>query len=166
MNRWAGQPLPISATCWVDGQLTVRLSGAEAAVRAAQTTLGGEPVTAADEFWDDLREQRARFFAGDTPLWRLAIPSITAPLPLPGETLIEWNGAQRWLRGEFQPSTVRDAMTAAGGHARLFRGASEAHRAVGVFRPLPPAILTIHKRLKQVFDPHGIFNPGRMYGDL
>ena len=170
MNRWAGQPLPISATCWTENQLTVRLSGAEAAVNAARSRLGGENVAEADAFWTDLREQRLAFFTGDAPLWRLAVPSITAPINLPGATLIEWNGAQRWLRGESltepQPSTVRDAMTAAGGHARLFRGASEAHRAVGVFRPLPPAIHAIHKRLKQVFDPHGIFNPGRMYSDF
>ncbi len=166
MNRWAGKPLPISATCWHDGLLTVRLSGAEAAVRAAQATLGGEVLADADAFWDDLREQRAAFFGGETPLWRLAVPSVTPVLDLPGPILLEWNGAQRWLRGEFQPSTVREVMTTVGGHARLFRGASEAHRAVGVFRPLPPAIHAIHKRLKQVFDPYGMFNPGRMYSDL
>jgi glycolate oxidase FAD binding subunit len=166
MNRWAGQPLPISATCWCDGLLTVRLSGAEAAVRSALATLGGEHLPDAEIFWDDLREQRAAFFAGEMPLWRLAVPSVTPVLNLPGPTLLEWNGAQRWLRGEFQPSTVREAMTAAGGHARLFRGASEAHRAVGVFRPLPPAIHAIHQRLKQVFDPHAVFNPGRMYPDF
>ena len=166
MNRWAGKPLPISATCWHDGLLTVRLSGAEAAVRAAQATLGGEVLADADAFWDDLREQRAAFFGGETPLWRLAVPSVTPVLDLPGPILLEWNGAQRWLRGEFQPSTVREVMTLVGGHARLFRGASEAHRAVGVFRPLPPAIHAIHKRLKQVFDPHGVFNSGRMYSDF
>jgi glycolate oxidase FAD binding subunit len=166
MNRWAGQPLPISATCWVGGQLTVRLSGAEAAVRAAQATLGGEAVADADAFWDDLREQRHEFFAGDEPVWRLAVPSVTPPLALSGETLLEWNGAQRWLRGERQPSSVRELMTGVGGHARLFRGASEAHRAVGVFRPLPPPIMTIHKRLKAAFDPHGVFNPGRLYAEL
>jgi glycolate oxidase FAD binding subunit len=170
MNRWAGQPLPISATCWVDGQLTVRLSGAEAAVSAARAQLGGDTVADGERFWDDLREHRHAFFANGAALWRLAVPSITAPLALPGEMLLEWNGAQRWLRGspggDPQPSTVRDTMTQAGGHARLFRGASETHRAVGVFRPLPPALLAIHQRLKRSFDPNGIFNPGRMYAEL
>ena len=32
-NRWAGQPLPLSATAWEAGTLRVRLSGAESAVR-------------------------------------------------------------------------------------------------------------------------------------
>jgi glycolate oxidase FAD binding subunit len=175
MNRWAGQPLPISATCWVDGRLTVRLSGAMAAVRSAQATLGGELLGEDDarRFWDDLKEQRNAFFAGpDTqaPLWRLAVPSTTPPLALPGTTLLEWNGAQRWLRAasltDPQPSSVRECMTSVGGHGRLFRGACEAHRAVGVFRPLPPALLAIHKQLKQTFDPHGVFNPQRMYPDF
>ena len=36
MNRWAAQPLPISATCFIDGQLTVRLSGSEIGLNAAR----------------------------------------------------------------------------------------------------------------------------------
>ncbi len=31
---------------------------------------------------------------------------------------------------------------------------------------LNPALLAIHKRLKNTFDPHGIFNPGRLYQGL
>lgn len=174
MNRWAGQPLPISATCWIAGGLLVRLSGAVAAVRSARALLGGELLAEEDarRFWEDLKEQRNAFFAGSEsqPLWRLAVPSTTPPLALPGAELIEWSGAQRWLRAasltDPQPSSVRECMTSVGGHGRLFRGASEAHRAVGVFRPLPPALLAIHQQLKQSFDPHGVFNPQRMYPDF
>jgi glycolate oxidase FAD binding subunit len=36
MNRWAAQPLPISATCFIDGVLTVRLSGSELGLSAAR----------------------------------------------------------------------------------------------------------------------------------
>ena len=32
MNEWGGQALPLSATCWHAGVLTLRLSGAPAAV--------------------------------------------------------------------------------------------------------------------------------------
>ncbi|HUP28647.1 MAG TPA: glycolate oxidase subunit GlcE, partial [Usitatibacter sp.] len=42
VNRWAGQPLPLSATAWQEGRLRVRLSGAQAAVDAARKKLGGE----------------------------------------------------------------------------------------------------------------------------
>ena len=35
-----------------------------------------------------------------------------------------------------------------------------------VFHPLPTGLMNLHRRLKQAFDPHGIFNPGRMYREL
>jgi hypothetical protein len=40
LNEWAGQPLPLSASSWIgsansDGQLTIRLAGAAAAVSTA-----------------------------------------------------------------------------------------------------------------------------------
>jgi glycolate oxidase FAD binding subunit len=35
LNQWGGRPLPISASAWHDGILTLRLSGAAAAVTAA-----------------------------------------------------------------------------------------------------------------------------------
>ena len=170
MNRWAGQPLPVSATCWADDRLAVRLSGAAAAVRAAQTALGGEALAAeaADAYWGALRDQTAEFFAGAErgPLWRLALPSVAGPVDLPGAMLIEWSGAQRWLRGDLDANKVRATATAVGGHATLFRGASEAQRAAGVFAPLAPALAIIHRRLKAAFDPHGVFGPGRHYPGL
>ena len=43
-NRWAAQPLPISATAWEAGTFRVRLSGAESAVRAAKERMGGDDV--------------------------------------------------------------------------------------------------------------------------
>lgn len=170
MNRWAGQPLPLVASCWQDGVLSIRLSGAQAAVAAACRTLGGEPLAAAaaDEFWNGLREQGAAFFAGpDThaPLWRLSVPSVTPPLELPGPQLIEWGGAQRWLLGEADASQLREVAARAGGHATLFRGRGE-QRAGGVFAPLQPALMEVHRRLKQSFDPYGVFNPGRMYSEF
>jgi glycolate oxidase FAD binding subunit len=51
-------------------------------------------------------------------------------------------------------------VSAAGGHATLFRGGD---RSVGVFQPLAPAVHRIHQRLKASFDPSHIFNPGRVY---
>ena len=169
MNRWAGQPLPVSATCWAGNRLNVRLSGAEAAVGAARVALGGEGMDAAEAatFWRDLREQEAPFFVEDRgPLWRLAVPPVAGALDLPGQPLLEWGGAQRWLRGDLDLGMVRAAATAAGGHATLFRGADDARRAAGVFAPLSPPLATIHRRLKAAFDPHGVFGPGRLYPGL
>jgi glycolate oxidase FAD binding subunit len=165
MNAWAAQPLPISATAYADGDLAVRLSGATAAVRAAREKLGGDPV-APDEaarFWAGVREQTDPFFRGDEPLWRLAVPSATPPLALSGRQLVEWGGGLRWLKTGADARTVRERATRAGGHATLFRGGD---KAAGVFQPLAPALAAIHRRLKQEFDPRGVFNRGRMYADL
>jgi len=36
----------------------------------------------------------------------------------------------------------------------------------GRFHPLQPTVATLHRRLKDRFDPHGIFNPGRLIAGL
>ena len=165
MNRWAGQPLPVTATAWEDRVLTVRLAGAEAAVRSACEMLGGERVTEAEAvvLWLGLRDHTHRFFTGEAPLWRVSVPSTTRPLDLPGATLIEWGGAQRWLRGDWDPALLREAARQAGGHATLFRGGD---REAGAFTPLPGPVAALHRRLKAAFDPHGVLNRGRLYPAL
>jgi glycolate oxidase FAD binding subunit len=165
MNEWAGRPLPLSATAWHDGRLHVRLSGAAAAVTAAITILGGEPLddAAAQQYWQSIREQSAVFFNPQLPLWRLSLKSTTPPLNLPGRQLLEWNGALRWLATDADAAAVRAAAQFGGGHATLFRGGD---KSAGVFQPLPPALMKIQRNLKYTFDPAGIFNPGRLYPDL
>jgi glycolate oxidase FAD binding subunit len=161
MNQWGGQPLPVSGTLWHDGQLYLRLSGAKAAVQAARAVIGGEEIAGGGP-WDALREQQHPFFA-QAPCWRLSLPSLSAPLDLPGPTLIEWGGALRWLSGEYDAQRVRSLAAQAGGHATLFRGGDKAS---GVFQPLPAPLLALHRRLKEKFDPRGIFNPGRLYPEF
>ena len=163
LNRWAGTPLPISASTWCGGELRVRLSGAEAAVRAAAEKLGGETVADAPAWWASVREQALPFFGRNVPLWRLSVPSTAAVIGLPGEQFLEWGGALRWLTSGADAATVREAAHAAGGHATLFRAAD---KAAGAFAPLDPVTVRLHRGLKAAFDPKGIFNPGRMYPDL
>ncbi len=167
LNEWAGKPLPISASCWHDGVLMLRLSGAEAAVCAAQATLGGSVVAPEDAsaYWISLREQTHGFFDGAGSLWRLSLPPHASAVILKGRQLIEWGGAQRWLKLDGDADAagaqrIRQTVAAAGGHATLFRGGD---KAVGVFHPLAPAVALIHQRLARSFDPAGIFNPQRMY---
>ncbi len=163
MNEWAGKPLPLSATCHVDNALYLRLAGAAAAVRAAREKLGGEEVADGAAFWESVREQRHAFFAGDTPLWRVSLKSSTPPLNLPGAQLVEWSGALRWVASAADADVVREAAISGGGHATLFRAQDKSG---GAFHPLSPALATIHRRLKQTFDPAGILGPGRMYPDF
>ena len=165
LNEWAGQPLPISASCWHDGTLTLRLSGAGAAVDAALRLLGGAQVDDADAFWRGVREQQHAYFEDCDSLWRLSLPSACGALILRGEQMVEWGGAQRWLKAPSDAaaaSGIRRAVAAAGGHATLFRGGDKGS---GVFHPLAPAVARIHDRLRASFDPSKVFNPGRMYAD-
>jgi glycolate oxidase FAD binding subunit len=165
MNHWAGQPLPLSATAYDGEHLYVRLSGTGSAVQAAQARLGGERLVDAEatSFWDNWREQRHVFFQGDAPLWRLAVAPATPPLPLPGQTLIEWGGGQRWLRGRRDATAVQRLAAQHGGHGTLFRGGA---RGGEVFHPLAPPLLAVQQRLKAAFDPHTLLNPGRMFAAL
>jgi glycolate oxidase FAD binding subunit len=162
MNQWAGKPLPITATCHVDGALHVRLSGAEPAVRAARERLGGEEVSSGEIFWAQLRDHEHAFFRSAPTLWRVSINPTSTALPFGTAQLVEWNGALRWIAGA-DGSAVRDAAARAGGHATLFRGGDKRS---GVFHPLTAPMMALHRRLKAAFDPHGILNPGRLYPDL
>lgn len=166
LNRWSAQPLPINASCWHQGVLMLRLRGAQAAVNAAHTTLGGQLMQAETErFWSVLREQSAPFFQlqDGEALVRLGVPDTLPPLNL-GSTLIEWGGAQRWLKLAPGQPLAREQLLAAGrGHATLFRGGDKAQ---GVFTPLAAPLDRIHRELKKQFDPAGVFNRGRLYPDF
>jgi len=176
LNSWGGQPLPLNASCWVDDAgaptLYLRLRGAVAAVEAACKTLGGErqdqAATAPD--WTLCRDQQLPWFLerGERDLWRLSVPQTAPVLDLPEPPLVEWHGAQRWVRaaaGEAQ--RLRHAAAAVGGSATLFiAGGAHGERAEGRFDPLKPPLDRIHRQLKKEFDPAGIFNRGRLYPDF
>ncbi|MCZ8073658.1 MAG: glycolate oxidase subunit GlcE [Paucibacter sp.] len=173
LNRWGGKPLPIQASAWWDGALLLRLAGAEAAVRAAQQSLGGDeiPEHLAQPFWDGLRDHSDEFFtgaaravAGGAALWRLSLPQTAPALELPGEQLIEWGGGQRWVTTPLPAAQMREAAASLGGHATLFL-CRDAQRQQ-VFAPAAPALMRIHRELKKSFDPAGVFNPGRLYPEL
>ncbi len=164
-------PLPVSASAWElvgnQGRLRIRLAGASAAIDTARSKIGGMLVaeTESEQYWHDLREQRLAFFTAPH-LWRVAVAPGTPALNL-GPTLIEWGGGQRWIAADLDPAMVRHAAEQAQGHATLFRmGAGRGAPEQGVFHPLSPAVTTIVKRLKQEFDPKGVFNPGRLVAGI
>jgi glycolate oxidase FAD binding subunit len=162
-NRWAGQPLPISAAAWHEGVAWVRLSGAGPAVQAACGVIGGERAVAelARKWWDGLQHYAHPTFS-QVSVWRVSVPPTAPPLRLPIEPLIDWGGALRWYGGDLQGFDVRALAATAGGTAMRWRGAAPGSR----FHPLPAAIAEIHRRLKRSFDPEGIFNPGRLLPEL
>lgn len=165
MRYYATRPLPVSATCYIDGRLYVRLSGMETAVAAAQEQLGGEVDEDGETFLESIRHHTHPFFHSRPVLWRLSVKATTAPLSLPGEQLIEWGGALRWFAPveAIAADEVRRLAAAAGGHATLFYGD---RAGTSVFQPLSPVLQRMHQRLKQQFDPAGILNPRRMFPEF
>ena len=163
MNEWAAHPLPLTASCYLENELRIRLSGTEIGVTAAVRELGGAQDPAGSQFWRELREQNLPFFDSAGILWRLVVPPATPPLGLPGDALVDWGGSQRWLSSSQEDEAVRGAIQAVGGHATRFRGGD---RSLNVFHPLAPGISMLHKNLKNAFDPAGILNPGRLYREI
>jgi glycolate oxidase FAD binding subunit len=161
-NRLGSLPLPISAAAWVDGSGWVRLSGAPSAIKAARERIGGDLVDAATagSFWDRLRHFELPVLQAPA-LWRVSVPSAAPPLRLSAPVLVDWGGAVRWYVDE-AGKDVRAIVAAAGGTALRWRGATTESR----FHPLSSAVARIHRRLKERFDPRGIFNRGRLLRGL
>lgn len=163
VHRWAARPMSLSATCYHEGTLTVRLSGASAAVQSVSKKLGGEHVANAAFFWKSVREQSHPFFENADKVWRLSLPATAPELAFQGRQLIEWGGALRWLISDAPAENIRQTVIEVGGQATLFRSAAVSELP---FHPLTASQMQLHRRLKQTFDPHHVLNIGRMYQEL
>jgi glycolate oxidase FAD binding subunit len=160
----AQRGLPVTASHWHQDELHVRLEGSERALDDLGSHFGGEALDAADAWWTSVREQRRDHFRLPGRLWRLHVP-VDAPVVAfeqYASFAFEWNGAQRWVAG-LDAAHAHALATECRGHAACFRGAEPGEE---VFAPLPSTLLDLHRRMKRVFDPAGILNPGRLYAAL
>lgn len=148
-RAWAREPYPVTGTCYADGLLRVRLSGAEPAVKRAARALGGE-VDADAAFWASLRDQRLDFFAR-AGLWRCSVPPA-ARRPLEG-CLIGWAGAERWWQPDPGETPAR-VLSGQGGHGRAFDGTFGVRNGPH----LTDGERLYTARLKEAFDPAGVLN--------
>ena len=188
INQWAGQPLPLSASCWIgsakggDGELTFRLAGAAAAVKAAIPLMSSLVLATeineevAEHFWNDLREQKLPTFANlnaDQTLYRLALPAACGPLHIAGaddEIILEWHGQQRWIKAPGDEATfgaIKVLANSHGGHATRFRQGTAVDPSNQRFTLLSEqahsrALEVVQERLRSAFDPAGIFATKRL----
>jgi glycolate oxidase FAD binding subunit len=191
LNEWAGQPLPLSASSWIgsgdanaDGELTIRLAGAVAAVQSAtvlmKSTLGATELdpTIAAAFWRDLREHKLDCFhevGANDALYRLALPAACPPIDFSTlassgtqHRVLEWHGQQRWWHGPADASTQAKVKAKAiehGGHASCFRVGTNgvAQRFTLLSDQAHSAALTaVQTQLRKAFDPSGVFATGRL----
>ncbi|MGB1950195.1 MAG: glycolate oxidase subunit GlcE, partial [Marinobacter sp.] len=122
MNSRAAEPKPITAACWHDNKVYLRLSGARSAVEATAEKWTGEVIENGEQFWRQIQDMQHDFFTGGDPLWRFSIGSTAANPALDGSWLIDWAGSQRWYRGEADQKQLEALAKAAGGQVSLFRG--------------------------------------------
>lgn len=188
LNTWAGQPLPLSASCWIgsakggDGELTIRLAGAAAAVKAALPHISSLVMAVevdkevAENFWNDLREQKLstlNTLGPDQTLYRLALPAACGPLSINGATaelVLEWHGQQRWVKApgdEATFSAIKSLANSHGGHATRFRQGANVDPSHQRFTLLSEqahskALEAVQERLRSAFDPAGVFATKRL----
>lgn len=159
----ARQPLPLSATLLAGRQRYLRLSGSAVAVEAAARQLGGNRVKDADAPWQGVRDLTHVFFDDERPLWRLSVADHAPPVELPGDWLLDWGGAQRWLKTEAPAEQIFKLTEAVGGHATRY---SPVAGCEPVFQPLSGAMQRLQARLRQSFDPHCLLNRGHFHPEL
>jgi len=124
-------------------------------------------------FWDEVAEVRPLLPSGAPLVWRLCptpnrapavVEAIRAKIP-DAEAFYDWAGGLVWLSlpdgaRDGAAGIVRAAMQ--GGHATLVVAPEPVREVVDVFQPVPSALAALEARVKQNFDPLGLFNPGRM----
>ena len=159
MTSFLGRSLPVSAAAYLDGVLWVRLSGSEAAVSTAAGVLGGDREAEGDVFWSQLKEHRLDFFSHDLPLWRISLKPQNDVIQFPGKTLIDWGGAQHWVKSDTGFEALSELVRPYRGYVTGFSGRDQ-----GVRSDVPQdAVLKLNRGLKAAFDPSGILNPGRLF---
>ncbi|MBV7516311.1 glycolate oxidase subunit GlcE [Ensifer sp. ENS12] len=166
-----------------DGAATVlRLEGLEASVALRAEKLTNAvgrfgAVTRLDairtsRLWAEIRDVKPYADGTRKPLWRVSVaPSLghqlVAALRLQTgvDAFYDWQGGLVWLRMEADPEAElvrRYIKVLGGGHATLVRAEEGYRAAIPSFEPQPLAVAQLSERVRAKFDPHRIFNPGRM----
>ena len=180
-----GSPHEVSGAAHVLAQTALRLEGVAPSVEARLKGLRelltdvAVPMEELDTlesraFWAEVRDGTAFNATRDAIVWRISCPP-TAGSAIVGRinaqrreanVFYDWSGGLVWLA--LPPSAdadhllVRSALDAGDGHATLIRAPEAVRAAVPVFQPQPTALAALSQRVKESFDPKGLFNPGRM----
>jgi glycolate oxidase FAD binding subunit len=136
-----------------------------------------DDAAASRTIWSAIRDLEALAAPPDAPVWRVSVKPGDGPATADAirrafacRILFDWGGGLVWIAGGEGPDAgaaiVRAAVKAVGGHATLVRASDDVRRRVPVFEPQPEPLMDLTRKLKHAFDPAGILNPGRMYGDM
>ncbi len=142
-----------------------------------QLKMYGEIHVAGDDvsraFWLELQELSV-LQNSDRPVWRIStLPKSGADVVagiqryMSADAYFDWSGGLIWLAvppsADAGSTDIRRVLATYGGHATLVRAAPEVRSAIEVFHPMDHGTERMTRGLKQVFDPAGILNSGRMY---
>ncbi|MBX4932391.1 glycolate oxidase subunit GlcE [Rhizobium bangladeshense] len=153
------------------GSVDVRIEKLATAMSAfATVTRLDEPES--QRLWQEIRDVSPYADGTARPVWRVSVApgtghQLVAALRLEAgiDAFYDWQGGLVWMRMEAgtEAETVRRYIKAlGGGHATLIRASAAARAATAAFHPEPEAVALLSRRVKEKFDPAGIFNPGKM----
>jgi glycolate oxidase FAD binding subunit len=174
-------PCEVSAAAFVPGEAVfLRLEGIapsvayrrDALAKLLKTPIEVMAAKSSAARWRAIRDGALFADRPSHPLWRLSVtpsdaPGITRALrdSLDIRYLYDWAGGLVWI--EVPPTADASAPLVRGafsqGHATLVRAPDAVRAAVDVFQPQAAALAALSARVKESFDPHHVFNPGRMY---
>jgi len=175
-----GSPHEVSGAAHIGERTALRVEGVAPSVEARLKGLRDLfPGAAMEElatlesraFWRDVRDAVPLGAEADDAVWRLScaptdgadiVARIKAAQPA-AKAFYDWSGGLIWLalpaRDDADHALIRTGLA---GHATLIRASESLRSTVPVFQPLPPALAALSARVKESFDPKGLFNPGRM----
>lgn len=180
-----GSPHEVSGAAHLRGRTALRLEGVAPSVEARLKGLRELMVDAGAKmeelgtlesraFWREVRDVAPLNAGPDEIVWKISCPPtegsailarIKAQRPA-AQAFYDWSGGLIWLAlppsDDADHRLVRGALGATGGHATLIRAPETVRAAVSVFQPQPAALGALAARVKESFDPKGLFNPGRM----
>ncbi|MDX2418518.1 MAG: glycolate oxidase subunit GlcE [Xanthomonadales bacterium] len=161
MNHWPVETQAISAASWDGTHIRIRLSGSASGIEHARSLIGGDYITATG-YWQDLNNFRLDFFQQAGRLWRISLAPMSESFDPESRQLLDWGGAQRWLKSDKAAASIRARAIQLGGHADCFKQ----DPGVATFHPLEGNVLAVNQRLKTALDPAGILNPGRLHSEF
>lgn len=131
--------------------------------------------TASRMVWRAVRDAAPLEVAASEAVWRLSVRPSAGPAALRAleaagaRGFLDWGGGLVWLAGPANTAiheAVEAAARAAGGTWMLLRAPEALRTAVRVVPPEAEPMARITRRVKVVFDPKGILNPGRFDAGL
>ena len=165
MSRAMGSQADLAAACHLPGLTLLRLEGFGPSVKARERLLRDMadadvlPLRAGKALWAGMRHP----LPDAAVLWRISLPASRAPEVLDGlsgDWRMDWTGGLIWSScGD--PTWVRRAAEAAGGHAMLVRAPQTMRTEVPTLHPPAPGVAKLEERVRRAFDPAGVFETGR-----